>query len=89
MIWSNHPIPDATRKYINEACGQHCANYDAELYVKRSAIQTISNDCDNPNPPCVNNIVIFTYAQSEIQAIAQIQHHKQPIVTGVLTTANN
>ena len=39
-------------------------------------------------PPCVNNIVIFTDSQSAIQAIAQMQHHKQPIVTYILTTAN-
>ena len=52
--------PDATRKDISEACGQHCNNYDAELKAIRSALQTISEDCDNPNPPCVNNIVIFT-----------------------------
>ena len=80
--------PDATRKDISEACGQHCNNYDAELKAIRSALQTISEDCDNPNPPCVNNIVIFTDSQSAIQAFAQIQHHKQPIVTDILTTAN-
>ena len=80
--------PDATRKDISEACGQHCNNYDAELKAIRSALQTISEDCDNPNPPCVNNIVIFTDSQSAIQAIAQMQHHKQPIVTDILTTAN-
>ena len=40
------------------------------------------------NPPCVNNIVIFTDSQSDIQAIAQMQRHKQPIVTDILTTAN-
>ena len=80
--------PDATRKDISEACGQHCNNYDAELKAIRSALQTISDDCDNPNPPCVNNIVIFTDSQSSIQAIAQMQHHKQPIVTDILTTAN-
>ena len=80
--------PEATRKDISEACGQHCNNYDAELKAIRSALQTISEDCDNPNPPCVNNIVIFTDSQSAIQAIAQMQHHKQPIVTDILTTAN-
>ena len=80
--------PDATRKDISEACGQHCNNYDAELKAIRSALQIISEDCDNPNPPCVNNIVIFTDSQSAIQAIAQMQHHKQPIVTDILTTAN-
>ena len=80
--------PDATRKDISEACGQHCNNYDAELKAIRSALQTISEDCNNPNPPCVNNIVIFTDSQSAIQAIAQMQHHKQPIVTDILTTAN-
>ena len=80
--------PDAKRKDISEACGQHCINYDAELKTIRSALQTISEDCDNPNPPCVNNIVIFTDSQSAIQAIAQMQHHKQPIVTDILTTAN-
>ena len=79
---------DATRKDISEACRQHCNNYDAELKAIRSALQTISEDCDNPNPPCVNNIVIFTDSQSAIQAIAQMQHHKQPIVTDILTTAN-
>ena len=51
---------DATRKDIREACGQHCNNYDAELKETRSALQAISKGCDNPNPPCVNNIVIFT-----------------------------
>ena len=76
--------PDATRKDISEARGQHCNNYDAELKVIRSALQTISEDCDNPNPPYVNNIVIFTDSQSSIQAIAQMQHHKQPIVTDIL-----
>ena len=60
----------------------------AELKAIRSALQTISEDCDNPNPPCVNNIVIFTDSESAIQAIAQMQHHKQPIVTDILTTAN-
>ena len=50
--------PNATRKDISEACGQHCNNYDAELKAIRSALQTISKDCDNPNPPCVNIIVI-------------------------------
>ena len=71
--------PNATRKDISLACGQHCNNYDAELKAIRSALQTISNDCDNPNPPCMNNIVIFTDSQSEIQAIAQMLHHKLPI----------
>ena len=80
--------PDAMRKDISEACGQHCNNYDTELKAIRSALQTISNDCDNPNPPCVNSIVIFTDSQSAILAIAQMQHHKQPIVTDILTTAN-
>ena len=80
--------PDATRKDISEAFGQHCNNYDAELKAIRSALQTISEDCDNPNPPNVNNIVIFADSQSAIQAIAQMQHHKQPIVTAILTTAN-
>ena len=73
--------PDATRKDISEGCGQHCNNYDAELKAIRSTLQTISEDCDNPNPPCVNNIVILTDSQSAIQAIAQMQHYKQPIVT--------
>ena len=68
--------------------GQHCNNYDAELKAIRSALQTIYEDCDNPNPPCVNNTVIFTDSQSAIQAIAQMQHHKQPIVTDILTIAN-
>ena len=36
----------------------------------------------------MNNSVIFTDPQSAIQAIAQMQHHKQPIVTDILTTAN-
>ena len=36
----------------------------------------------------MNNIVIFTNSQSAFQAIAQMQHHKQPIVTDILTTAN-
>ena len=63
-------------------------NNDAELKALRSALQTISEDCDNSNHPCVNNIVIFTHSQSAIQAIAQMQHHKQPIVTDILTTAN-
>ena len=36
----------------------------------------------------MNNIVIFTESRSAIQAIAQMQHHKQPIVTDILTTAN-
>ena len=41
--------------------------------------------------PCLytTNIVIFTNSQSAIQAIALMQHHKQPIVTDILTTANN
>ena len=43
--------PDAKHKDINEARVQHCNNnYDAELNAIRSALQTISNDCDNPNP---------------------------------------
>ena len=71
-----------------EACGQHCNNCHAELKAIRSALQNISKDCDNPNPLCVTNIVIFTDSQSAIQAIAQMQHHKQPIVTDILTTAN-
>ena len=79
---------DATRRNISEACGQHCSNYDAELKTIRSALQTISEDCDNSNPPCVNNIVIFTDSQSAIQTIAHMQHHKQPIVTDVLTSAS-
>ena len=63
------------------------------LPLSYRAPQTISNDCDNPNPPCVNNMVIFTDSQSAIHAIAQMQHHKQrlqPIITdiGLLTTAN-
>ena len=80
--------PDATRKNISEVCGQHYSNYDPELNAIRSALQTIYEDCDNHNPPCVNNIVILTDSQSAIQAIAQMQHHKQPIVTDILTTAN-
>ena len=28
--------PDATRKDISDACGQHCNNYDAELKAIRS-----------------------------------------------------
>ena len=80
--------PDATRKDISEACGQHCNNYDAELKAIRSALQTISEDCDNTNPPCVNNIAIFTDSQSAIQAIAQMQHHKQHTVTDLLTKTN-
>ena len=63
-------------------------NYDAELKAIRSALLTISKDYDNPNPMCVNNIVIFTDSQSGIQAIAHMQHHKQPIVMDILTTAN-
>ena len=50
--------PDATRKDISAALGQNFNNYDAELKAIRSALQTISNDCDNPHPPCVNNIVV-------------------------------
>ena len=54
----------------------------------RSALQTIYEDCDNPNPTCVNNIiVIFTDSQSAIKAIAQMQHHTQPIVTDILKHA--
>ena len=66
------------------------ANNDTELKAIRSALHTISNDYDNINPPRVNNIniVIFTDSQSAIQAIAQMQQHKQPIVTDVLWTAN-
>ena len=56
--------PYATCKDISEACGQHCNNYDAELKAIRSALQTISKDCDNPNPPCLNYIVISADSQS-------------------------
>ena len=80
--------PYATRKDISEACGKYCNNYDAELKVIRSAVRNIYEYCDNANPPCMNNIVIFTDSQSAIQAIAQMQHHKELIVTDILTTAS-
>ena len=63
------------RKDTSEACEQRCNNYDAELKAIRSASQTIANECDNLNHPCVNNIVIFTDSQSEIKTIAQMHHH--------------
>ena len=61
---------------------KHCNNYDAELKAIRSALQTIDDDCDNPNPLCVNNIVIFTDSVSN-PSLAQMQHHKQPIFTDI------
>ena len=77
---------DATRK--SEACRQHCNNYDAELKAIRSVLQSISNDCDNPNPPCVNNIVIFTDALSAIKTIARMHHHKPLIITDIIIINN-
>ena len=80
--------PDAPRIDISEPRGQHCNNYDAELKAIRSALQTISNECDGHIPPIVNDIVIFTDSQSAIQAVVQSQHNKQPIVTDILEAAD-
>ena len=43
-----------------KTCRQHCNNYEAGLKAIRSGLQTISNDCYNPNPPSVNIIIIFS-----------------------------
>ena len=69
----------SVKKHVKRADNINYNNYNvyAEQKAIRSALQTISNDCNNYNPPCVNNIVIFTDSQSAIQAIAQMHAASQ------------
>ena len=54
---------------------------------RAKALQTISKDCDNPGPPCVNRLYHCHIHRLAVSNPSQMQHHKQPISTDILNNS--
>ena len=75
--------PNQSYEEISNPCGSLCSNFEAEALAMKAAISKTAN-----NPEKHENIVIFTYSKSELDALLH-DNFNLPVIRDLAASARH